>query len=56
MRFKTIKEINDYLELLSKTDFPYKLEDFTCFDYKSWIECPYAFDIYSTNSDCLAIK
>jgi len=33
-----------------------KLEDLTCHTCKDKHDCPYAYDPYNTNGDCLAIK
>jgi len=32
------------------------IEDVTCLKCKRNRECEYAFDLYNTNGDCLAIK
>jgi len=32
------------------------IEEFTCYNCKSWVECPYSFDGYNTGGDCLMDK
>ena len=34
----------------------YKLDDCTCNDCPDNTSCPFAFDLYNTHGDCLAIK
>lgn len=41
-------------ELLSRN--PIDIEDYTCYNCCSWQVCPYSFDYYNTDGDCLASK
>jgi hypothetical protein len=55
-RFKSIKELMEYIESLDAIGHGYAVENFTCYNCDEWYECPYAFDAYSTDGECLRDK
>lgn len=52
------KEKQDYLARMHKIEWQSEAwrETTTCSECKQNVECPFAFDAYNTNGDCLAIK
>jgi hypothetical protein len=52
--FKTVKDLMQHEEILGSMG--YCLEALTCYDCEIWNECPYSFDAYNTDGECLANK
>ena len=53
-KFETLKDIMRHGENIDKLG--YCLEMLTCYDCKQWQDCPFAFDCYNTDNECLADK
>lgn len=52
--FKTIQDLMNHNDKLDKMG--YCIEILCCYACESWYECPYAFDPYNIDNDCLANK
>ena len=52
------KEKQDYLARMHKIEWQAEAWRYTttCSECNKKVECPFAFDAYNTNGDCLAIK